>query len=75
MFVFSNHRKTVDSSQSYRPLEPGQQPQQKYETMLVRTYARLTMKTGPKLDLFSHMCFTEHLVRVFERLPFKSDLN
>jgi hypothetical protein len=43
--------------------------------VLARPQARLTMKIESKNSLCPHRLFTEHLVDVFEKSPWKSDLN
>jgi hypothetical protein len=43
--------------------------------MLARTRVRLTTKIRLKLNSYPHSHFTDQLVGVFRKQPFKSDLN
>jgi hypothetical protein len=56
-------------------LELGQKPQQKHKIVLARSRMRLMIKIDSKTSLYPYRYFTEYLVDVFGKLPWKSDLN
>jgi hypothetical protein len=68
----SNSDKTAQIQTSYRPSEPGYEPQRKYRTVLARLRARSTTKIRSKNSLYPHIYFTEELVAAFEKSPQES---
>jgi hypothetical protein len=58
----SNSAKIAHLLHSYRPSEPGQESQQKHETMPARIRAKSTTKLGSKNRLRPLRHFTEQLV-------------